>query len=533
MGIDALIEIDFDSGTRYYSRNGVRAPHAFYRPLISSFGGMSRDIPVVPSDYRAAQVKMTFSNASGEFSRLRDSESWRNRPLRVRLGDPDVGWQDFTVAFVGRISNWSIDKETCSIDAVDAIQSRLGHPLDFVIDGGFYHRLPDETPRALAPLVIGEVTAPLGAVPAYLVEPSVEIVPFRYIACQGVAKSIDEVYAYGALVDPGDYSITNGLGPTGGAVTFIDFDSDQRVVGDATEPHVSWNGSGQTDDGTSGGNAINNGAEQLERVLLLNGFAADEIDSTKVAAAADTLDQKQIRGAFVAVERGITVGDAVRLFAENYNLQIFATNDGKVGITAPDPTIDEDAELPELTAIHDIVAGSFAVAGPQEVASTLVASYQYNWYSGEFLSTSLQTNPQQIGALGEDVATNSEHPFIRGSASMREVAAIKMFFMREQRQIVTATTTAHWHKDLDIGDAVRITHFAGIGQSGYASRIFRVVAIGLEEAGAALATKLTLVDLDAEPFFFVPQADFAQPMFGISDYFGQFSVERGRLRMGA
>lgn len=529
---EPLIEIEFDSETIYISRTGIRAPHAFYQPLLAAFGEILREIGLVPGDYQASQLSIEVLNASGLFSRLRDTYSWRNRIIRVLLGNPDIGWDDFQVVYTGRIATWSLTKETVKIEAVDTIQSRLFRPLGFIINSGFFSELPDETPRALAPLVMGEVSSPGGALPAYLVNPAAGITPYRYLAAQGVNKEITEVYAYGVLVAAIDYEVTYASGPDGEDCTYIDFDADQRIAGDTTEPHVSWSGSGLTDDGTDTGNPINNPAEQLNTFLLRNGFVEADIDAAAVAAAANAFNLKQIRSGFAVVDKDLTVGDVVRMFAENFNLQVFSTNDGKVGITAPSTTIDEGANLPIITALHDIGRDSMEVSGPEQVAATLFADYGYNFYLGEFQNQLIRTDPMQISALGEDVPILSGHPFIRDSASMAAVADTKMFFLREQRHVLRCLVGARWHRDLDIGSVVRLTHFAGIGQQGYEGRIFRVIGIGLIEASlGTFASDLALVDLKGAKFFHVPLSDFTHIPYVFSDYLRTSPVVRGRLRV--
>jgi hypothetical protein len=312
----------------------------------------------------------------------------------------------------------------------------------------------------------------------------------------------------------------------------IDFDADPRIPGDTTEPHVSWNGSGQTDDGTAGGNPITNASEQLERVLLLNGFNAAEIDAATVADAANALNVKQIKTGFVATDREITIGEVVRRFAESANLVVFPTNEGKVGLTAPTVVIDENAVLPEVEAISDIVRDSFEVVGPDDVAASLFANYEYNFYTQGFLSQLVQTNPQQISALGENVPLNTEHLYIRDSASMAAVATIKMFFLREQRQVVRVSVAPRWNDLLEIGNEIRLTHFAGPGEAGYDRRIFRVIGMSVVEVGGgSVATGLKLVDLTAEPFFSVPLGEFSALNYVSSDYFKFGRVARGRLRV--
>lgn len=527
------MEVDFDGGTRYYSRVGVRTPTAYYEPRITAFGGLQREIGLVPGDYRAAAVSITFDNADGEFSRLRAEGSWRNRRYKVYLIDPDAGLASMSTAFIGRIDRWSITKEDCTIDAVDSIQQRLSRPLNFVLDSGFFHRMPDETPRELIPLVVGTISAPLGAVPAYLIEPHVEVAVYQYIACQGTAKSIDAVYAYGVLVDPGNYSINYISGPSGTVATAIEFTADPRIADDDTNPHVAWNGVGITDDDLVSGNPVGNGAEQLAKVLRLNGVDAAEIDATTVATAAAAFSVQQIGGAFVATDRDLTIGDVVRQFAESYNLQVFTTAHGLIGMTAPVTIVDESATLPEVTALQDVVRDSFQATGPTDVAATLGADYGYNWYSQGFLSHLDRTNPRQITALGENVKLSSEHPFIRESQAMTAVADGKLFFLREQRQVVNIQVPDTWYEQLDIGDLIRLTHFAGIGNAGYDRQIFRITGIGLQDINAGtLATVLTLVDLTAEPILIVHQSDFSQGPWRASDYFALGTPTRGRWRFG-
>lgn len=536
--MEPLIEIVFDGGSRYYSRHGLRlATIPFFEPLLASFGGVTREIGLVPGDFRASSLSVTFSNTTGEFSKLRETEKWRNRIVKLYLIDPDEGLSSFQVAFTGRINSWAVNRTQCTIDAVDALQSRLHRPLRPVLTPGFFHRLGETTtPHALIPQVIGAVSAPLGAVPAYLVEPSVEITPYRYVAALGEIKSIDAVYAYGSLVDPGDYTVSSIPGPSGELITVIDFDSDQKVSGDPTEPHVAWNGVGYTDDGTSSGNAITNPANQFAQALELNGFSSSELDATALAAAANTFTVDQVTGGVCFTDRALTVGELARQFAESFNLQIFWTSGGKIGLFAPSPSVDPEAVLPELTALEDVVRGSFTARGPDQIAATVVGDFSYNWYTNEFQDQREVVNVQQIGALNEDVQLASLHPFIRSGSALTAVVSKKAFFLREQRQLVEVTVPPTYHQTLDIGDFVRLTHFAGPLSGGYSRKIFLVIASGIRAVGPSLATFLRLVDVEPEPPYGVPLATLARPGL-TSDYYLSrgvgSSIPLGRLRIGS
>jgi hypothetical protein len=461
--MEILIEIDFDSGTRRYSRVGIRTPANLYPPGVVQFGGVQREISLVPQGYSAASVSVTLSNANGEFSRLRGEEAWRNRPLRALLVDPDVGESSIMTAFVGRIETWQLDPQVCQISAVDWIQSRLLRPVSGIITDEFYPDIPDETPRALIPVLIGAASAAAGAIPAYLVDPDVVATGWRYVACQGRVPEPDEVYAYGVLVDSGDYTINYDDGPGGIECTYIDFVADPRVGGDGSEPHVSWNGSGITDDQTESGNQIDNGAEQLALFLRLNGFSSNDLDLNTITTAAAAMTSDGIEGACVVVDDTLRLADVVTQFAENYNLQVFATHAGLVGMAAPDTLISGSESAPEITAIGDIVRGSFSTGGRSEVASTLVAPYKGNFVAGSLTQLKTITNARQVTALGEDVVLRRDFPFIRTDTAMAAVAAVKMFFLREQRQETRSVVPPRWYDMIDIGDTVKLTHFAAVG----------------------------------------------------------------------
>jgi hypothetical protein len=456
--MEIYFEIDFDSGTRRYSRIPLRLPDVPCDPRILSFGGIQREVGQIPGDYRAASVSFSLNNTDGEFSRLRSAEPWRNRIVRAIAIDPDAGIESRFTAFIGRINSWTIDKEQCQVSAVDWIQSRLLRPVSGVIDVETYPNLPDATPRALIPLVIGEVASPGGAVPAYLVDPDVGVVGWRYVMAQGRVPEPDEVYVGGVLADSEfDYAINYDDGPDGITCTYIDFDEDQE------DGEVSWNGSGITETQLEDGTAITNGAEQLALFLRLNGFASNDIDLNTVTEAADQLSTDGITGAFVAVDSSLTVGAVVRQFAESYNLQVFTTQTGLVGMAAPAIVVGESEDVPEVTALRDIVRGSFATGGRDEVASSIVAPYARNFFTGEFAAQKTITNPNQVVSLGEDVVLRQEFPFIRTEAAMDAVAAVKMFFLREQRQAVNAVVPPHWYSAVDIGSIIRLNHFAAVG----------------------------------------------------------------------
>jgi hypothetical protein len=115
-----LVEIQFDSGSRYYSYEDVASPSQFYKGNLISVGSINREVPLLGADYRISDCIIQMSNIDLEFSAMKATEPFRNRTVKIKLGDVHAGLSGFITVYTGKISNWIIRNMGCEIQVRDA-----------------------------------------------------------------------------------------------------------------------------------------------------------------------------------------------------------------------------------------------------------------------------------------------------------------------------------------------------------------------------------------------------------------------------
>lgn len=171
----SLVEIDFQGGTRYYSFDGVRSPSAWYKDQVLSIGNINREVPALAGDgYRVADCDIELSNVDLEFSKLKASEPFRNRTVRIRFGDGRAGLSNMRTVFTGKITDWVIRKDRVVLQIRDTAWDKFRIKLDGQLNREDFPNLPAEQEPVLWPIIYGNCssaqTSKIGAVPCYLVD---------------------------------------------------------------------------------------------------------------------------------------------------------------------------------------------------------------------------------------------------------------------------------------------------------------------------------------------------------------------------
>jgi hypothetical protein len=169
-----LIEIDFSTGTRYYSFQGVSSPSAWYKDAVLSVGSINRELPYLGGEYRVADTEIELANVDKEFSKLKADVGFRNRTVRIRFGNLRAGLNQMQSVYTGKITNWTISQGRIRLEVRDASYERFRIDVAGRLNRIAFPNLPVEQELKLYPIVYGEVSSALvsatGALPAYLVD---------------------------------------------------------------------------------------------------------------------------------------------------------------------------------------------------------------------------------------------------------------------------------------------------------------------------------------------------------------------------
>lgn len=170
----SLVEIDFSSGTRYYSFQGVSSPSAWYKDAVLAIGGINREVPYLGGEYRVADTEIVLANVDKEFSMLKADVGFRNRTVRIRFGNLRAGLAQMQSVYTGKITNWSISQGRIRLEVRDASYERFRIDVAGRLNRDDFPNLPVEQELKLYPIIYGKVSSALhsktGALPCYLVD---------------------------------------------------------------------------------------------------------------------------------------------------------------------------------------------------------------------------------------------------------------------------------------------------------------------------------------------------------------------------
>ncbi len=507
--LEVLVELHLDSGTRRYSGDGIHSANYYWEPRLLSIGDINREISVLPESFRASDISITLADADQAISQLRRDEPFRRRKIRILLGRMNEGESDFETIATGVIESWQSRDDQFILRAVDQPLDWLDEVIaGFTTDLARFPTRPDTTGLHLVPILIGQASSPTGALPAYLIDAAAaQAGRYRYAAAHGDIKSVTAVYRYGVRLASSAYTVRK-VNYVSQIFTVIDFTTDQRDSNRASETEITWDGDGWTSDGSSTGNSLTNPSDQYEAFLKSQGLS---VDSASFTSAQTEFTSRNVTGAIIFVDLNETLRQVVRRTAQSYNLTTYTLPSGVIAVTATGAV--RTAPSATLTEVDEakVARGGFSLMSSQRLASEILYRYAYNGVSRGFEKTDLMRDLRQEASIGERIRIDEEMPYVRDATSAAAIVEDKLFFTQEQRAVATIGIDPAVIRQVDVGDFIRVTHFAGLGEGGYTKEEMRVLGVGLSFRDQGMVGRIKCVDI-------VQDLDFTTDFFDYLDY---------------
>ena len=497
---DILVDIALDTGTEKLSFSGVNTDDGHYEGVLSEMSDIVRETQAGGGTSPAQSGSLTIRDALGKWRAKYAATTWKKRTITIQSVNLETGAQ--APVIVAKVEKVNITPDGLEVEFRDDSLDKLDGRIPLRVFPDIFPDMPVTTPVELIPIVIGTVSSDSfdksGHIPAYLVDPHETLGVYRYVAAQHPLKSITKVYNNGTEVDSGDWAvayanITTDYGTV--RMTFIDFDKEQRAK-NKEEVSITYDGTGITVDNLESG-ALETDIPDALKLLLSNldqtsPLVAGDFASTVACAAQYTAETITLSNNGIAItEWGTKWIDVVDLFAESFNLQFFVNASGKYQMRFDDAQTGTASVA--LIDSQDIVQGSFELDTPDESVSTLEVSYAYDWARDKPTARIPYNDATEETALGRDILDEAELPCIRSINDAQKIAQIKLFQQRSSRQIVSCRVPA---QDLELGDFVSLTHFAGPSTDGvgFDTTLFCVYELTLTRDEDGLYHDLTLLD---------------------------------------
>jgi hypothetical protein len=540
----SLVEISFDSGTRYYSYQGVSAPSNWYKDQVIAIGAISREISLVPGEYRVSDCSITFANTDLEFSILKGDESFRGKTVTIRFGDPSGGLAAMTTVYTGKITGWNLNTGIFEISTTDITTQRFESTLGGLISSGVFVGIADDTRNQIYPIIYGNPihfsASGAGAVPCRLVDTTG---PYLYLVARHVCKNVGSVYRMGVLVPSTEYTVTTGS-YGGYTMTLLSFTIDQRDAADLNtgneiewpernyttndDIHITADVAGTTNDGTTGGTIIDNPVEALKHYLkTYAGFVDADFDSTMWTSTSTKVNSLSYSCDFVLCEN-LTHREFIEKFCESFGLSFFITRTGKLGVGLLNLAgLADLSSATEYSDSNDIF--SFRVNAQDEYASKILYKYMYNYPQKYFVRQQELVDYTERERLdGLDKSVSSDMYFTHNFWTAWMVSQARLNMLRECQNIVGFSLPIE-NFNVDLNSVIKITHREGIGAAGYSGRGAIILGTSLTIDARSLGLSVTAFPI-SEPFVSISSAGQYSTRFAMLNSTVFLAVDTGDIQ---
>ena len=528
----ALVEIDWDAGTEYYSFVSVRSPSVDYLPYILDISPIRREVALTGGLSSGECTVRLVNSPVGQdryFVKKLGSVSARGRKLRVRLVNIEDGYSGKLNVFEGKITGWTVSGGEVTVQARDnrfdeIFQSRISQTVPLINKFNFTG-LPlygtgglGTTPLVLAPIVMGRFFDPLSAslyghlVPCYLVDTAAS--PgnaFVYvIGCRPLTDQLNVpvFYRYGQVV-AGTFTTAAYNGTTYAVVTFA---TEQRSADRTNEIEITAWMNGITEDDGGSSTPILEPVRMLEYLLdtYTSLTTSTDFDTTlqTTAKAASTSqgyanEQSSPSGYGSAAFGGLIYDmDAnwlgiIEKFASSFAMQLYSTRESKLAtFVDTDDAVSADFTVDDET---DIIRGSFRVRSNDDVASVLdfhylevpniIASSEH----GEFVFCPAYRIPGEKSRIGDyDVRKNINLSYVRNAHAATEVVRVFSDYFSSKSQWIDFDLPIRHYRNVDLNKYIGITHWQGVSSAGgYAAVVARITGIEVHVQPTDLRVSVT------------------------------------------
>lgn len=506
-----LIEIDFDTGTEYYSFEGVGTPDHWYEPLVETVGEIQRESPIFGDEYRVSDVNITLINDQQYFTKKKGTPaSFYGRTIRILYGDALDGAARMLPIFTGKIYKWANNERgQFTIQARDFSFDRYRrhvHTTARILEAAVFPDIPVGGEPRLVPIVYGDccvdpnvdlATYDLGGpIPCYLIDTDAGG-KWRYVVAQHICQSVDYVFVYGVKTSAANYTVTNAT-YDGVSMTVLDFNADPRQSNRSSELEITAAAKGVTDTGLLSGTLLTDPVDVMEHFLLnYASTSSSEIDSATKSVARAASAAAGYACALAIVDKDSPYSEVIARWCQSFLGSVFVTRDSKIGLfvkttaAPPTPTVIFTADI-------EMIQDSFSVESNETVASELQYGYMYNYPRDFFGRQPDLTITGQETALGSAISRQVDLYYVRDSATALAVANSHADLLKESVEFQKVDLTPDQFLIVDLNSFVGMTHWQGVAASGgYSGVTVRVYAVGLQPTPTEMKIHAESVKLSA------------------------------------
>src|SRR5262245_2182182 len=500
-GSVSVVEIQFVSGTRFYSYEGISAPEQWWKDAVISIGEFSREVPVLPGEARVSDASIIMDNSDLEFSRLKETDPFRNVKLILRHGDVSLGAAGLTTVFTGEIANYNISQAQCVFSVRDVTYDRFREHLAGAFTRTDFPNMPQERVSQHIPIIMGrntdvETPSTRGVVPSYLVDPAINQTKYIYVIARHPCKAVLEVFHYETLLAPGTYEVATQMFGVFNC-QILRFTSDMETGGQS-EFAIMCNVEGIAETGV----LIENPVSQFKHILLnYLGLLPEEIHEQSWEACRLSFADGNKKGAFVIQGSDIPKEEIIARFQTSFNVFLQPTRFGTFGLYAL--KLDNEIPLVNIAKFNDnddIIQGSFSITGYPDPVSRLIYEYAWQWALSFFMRRPHHIDDAEQIALRRDVRETINLWYVRDDYTATTTAIRRHQYSKQDIQIIRLELPERFF-GIELNDHFLLTHWEGIAADGggYQDVRCRITALRHQLQPTSMKVMIDAVVVPPEP----------------------------------
>jgi len=469
-----LVSIAFNSGTRYYSNNYIETATQGYKGNILSLPEIRSSIGDVKRTYERNQLSIIFNDSDYEFRGLEDTETvgFTNRTVTIQVAFGDDSYANPLTIFTGYIYAWMhLDNLQYQFEVEQKSVNIENKYPNYRINLDDYPNA-DGTALIWAPIPYGAISAlGLSGNGAFghpslakgtglpMIDTTVDGEK-HFVGRQTAAITVDRVYKDGALQ-------TVGAGN--------DYQVSTQVIDGQTHTEIAWEAGNNpttasfiTCDLTFGSRR----PVEAIRHFMENfcGYASGDFNAASYTTAAGKEDDR-IYDFAGALWEPKTLRAILDIWRDEFELDIYWNKSGEVCfnyLTALLPTSPNHYQ-----AKTDILNSFESDPQVDKLLNKVEYGYNYNYAKTYFYNHDEYENTDSQTKYGATYSEFYGFKWIRSASVANNVASRKVIRRKDPIVLDSVLFPLKTFSD-DLTNSLEITHFEGLGSSGYNQRRFQI-----------------------------------------------------------
>lgn len=476
-----FVTIAFNSGTRYYSHDYVRTSSQGYKGNILSLGQIRSSVGDIRRTYERGRVTIIFNDSDYEFRSLETSESphFKNRVVTITMAFKEDDYTETLTLYTGQIYDWRrlddlryefiIEEQSHSLDnkypdklvEVDdyasAHESAIGEPIPIPYGAISANGLSGDGAFGWPSLANGTGLAFVD---------TTQDAEQHLVGRQTAAITVDRVYKNDVLQ-------TEGAGD--------DYQVSTQVIDGFTHTEIHWVAANRPTESDKITCDITFGSRLPVEAIrhFLENFTphvTGDFNSTSYSVA-HTLETDRAYTFAGAITEEKELRSLLDDWRNEFELDIYWNTDGEICWRYMS-TVTAASANHYLEYLH-ILKGFDSDPQATKIINYLRYGYNYHYGKAYYYNYSYYESSISQTKYGETYKDFIGFQWIRSAAMASDIAGRKIARFKDPITFDSYPFPLKAFSE-NLADAIKITHFMGVGSAGYSNRVFQIRDVNID-----------------------------------------------------